>query len=243
VESHCDLLAIGAHPDDVEAACGGLLAKLAARGRHIAICDLTAGELGSNGSVEVREREAAAAARVLGVAQRLNLGLPDGGLDGGDATQTARVVRVMRQLRPRLVIAPHPRARHPDHVEAARLVRRARFFCGVHRFAPEVTAIPRPALIHGLDYHPMRAAFIVDVSEWMERKLEALRCYVSQFERSPGSQPTVLNAPAYLERIRAQARWYGMQIGCAHGEPYARTGGVPIDDPVAVFGAGEELGE
>lgn len=235
-----DVIAIGAHPDDVEAACGGLLAKLASGGRTVAICDLTRGELGSNGTVEERAREAAEAARVLGVAHRLGLGLPDGGLDGRDSAQTQTVVRMLREFRPRLVIAPHRRARHPDHVEAARLVTRAIFFAGVHRFAKEMPAIARPSLIHGLDYFAMRESFIVDVSRWMDTKLAALRCYASQFVRAAGAQATVLNDPAYMDRIRMHARWYGARIGCEAGEPYAYAAGVPVDDPVAVLGIDRE---
>ena len=236
-----DVVAIGAHPDDVEASCGGLLAKLASRGRTIAVCDLTRGELGSNGTVEERAREAVEAARVLGVAHRVGLGLPDGGLDGRDPVQTEAVVRMLRDFRPRLVIAPHRRARHPDHVEAARLAVRATFFTGVGRFASEAAAIPRPALIHGLDYFAMRESFIVDVSAWMETKLAALRCYASQFVRVAGARPTLLNDPAYLERIRLHAQSYGARIGCAAGEPYAYAAGLPVDDPVAVLGIDREV--
>jgi len=236
-----DVVAIGAHPDDVEASCGGLLAKLAARGRTIAVCDLTRGELGSNGTVEERAREAAHAAQVLGVEHRIGLELPDGGLDGRDPGQTQVVVRMLRQLRPRLVIAPHRRARHPDHVEAAELVGRAIFFAGVHRFANDMPAIERPTLIHGLDYFAMRDSFIVDVSPWMETKLAALRCYASQFVRAAGTQPTLLNDPAYMDRIRMHASWYGARIGCEAGEPYAYAAGVPVDDPVAVLGIDREV--
>jgi len=230
-----DVVAIGAHPDDVEASCGGLLAKLVARGHQVAVCDLTRGELGSNGSPEARAVEAAAAARVLGITTRVGLDLPDGGLDGRDPAQTTAVVRMLRELRPRLVVAPQARARHPDHVEAARLVRRAHFFAAVHRFVADAPAIARPTLIHGLDYDPMRESFVVDVSAWMEIKLAALRCYASQFDRTAGARPTLLNDPAYLERIRMHARWYGDRIGCEAGEPFTYAAGIPVDDPVAIL--------
>ena len=115
------------------------------------------------------------------------------------------------------------------------LVRRAHFYCGVQRFAPERGRIERPALLYALDYHPMPASFVVDIGDVLDAKLAALRCYRSQFERTPGRVPTLLNDPSYLQRIETNARTYGQLIGCRAGEPYAVEGSVPVDDPVALF--------
>jgi bacillithiol biosynthesis deacetylase BshB1 len=235
-----DVLAFGAHPDDAEAACGGLLAKLAQRGYRVAICDLTRGELGSNGTPAERAAEAREAAAVLGVHERLGLELPDGALDGGDAGQIAAVVRLLRRRAPRLIIGPHARSRHPDHAEAARLLHRAQFFCAVGRFAPEAARVERPVLLRALDWEPMPdPSFVVDIGACLALKLAALRCYRTQFERRPGRVATVLNDPAYLRRVEVNAATYGQLIGAAAGEPYRIDGGVPVDDPVAYFAGGD----
>jgi bacillithiol biosynthesis deacetylase BshB1 len=231
-----DVIAFAAHPDDAEACCGGLLLKLARRGYRTAICDLTRGERGSNGTPVERAREAAAAAAQLGLASRLQLGLADGGLERRAPAQVACVVDLLRAHGPRLIVAPHPRGRHPDHAETSALVRRAHFFCAVHGYGTAHAPVERPVLLFGLDYYPLRPSFVVDVSAELAGKLAALRCYRSQFERAPGSVATLLNDPAYLQRVETAARHYGGQIGRAAGEPFVVEGGVPVDDPVRLFG-------
>jgi bacillithiol biosynthesis deacetylase BshB1 len=233
-----DLLAVGAHPDDAEAACGGLLAKLAARGARVGICDLTRGELGTNGTVEIRAAEAAAAARTLNVGVRVQLGLPDGGIDGRSQAQAAALVEVLRTHAPRLLVGPHPHSRHPDHVEAAALVARARFFVAVPRFAPGSAAARRPVLLQAPDYWPLQPSFVVDIGEFLAVKLAALRCYRSQFERGAGREATHLNDPAYLARIETDARHYGRLAGVAAGEAFVVDGVIPVDDPLRLWPEG-----
>ncbi len=236
-----DVLAIGAHPDDVEAACGGWLAQLRRDSYRVAICDLTRGELGTNGTVEVRAAEAAAAARVLGSETRLQLGLPDGAIDARDPEQLVAVVRALRTHRPRLVVTPHEQSRHPDHSEAAALVRKAVFFTAVPRFAPDIPAAPRPVRIRATDYWPVVPSFVVDVSATLDLKLQALRCYRSQFELDAASQPTHLNDAAYLQRIETDARHYGRLIGAAAGEGFVIDGAVPLADPVRALAPRAEV--
>ena len=230
-----DVIAFAAHPDDAETACGGLLAKLVRLGYRVGICDLTHGELASNGTPAMRAAEAREAARVLGVHARLGLGLPDGGLRAADAEQERRLVQVLRAHAPRLIVAPHESARHPDHVQTSELVRRAQFWCGVGRYAPDTAAVPRPVLLRGLDFRPLQPSFVVDISAELETKLRALGCYRSQFERAAGSTPTLLNDPAWLVRVETDARTFGQLIGCAAGEPFQIDGGVPLTDPVAAL--------
>jgi bacillithiol biosynthesis deacetylase BshB1 len=235
-----DVIAIAPHPDDAEATCGGLLAKLSRRGYRVAICDLTRGELGSNGTPEERAAEAQQASQQLGLHVRLNLGLPDGGIDGRESRQIEVLVRLLRRHAPRLLIGPHERSRHPDHAEASELVRRAHFYSGVRRFAPEIPAVDRPVLLRALDYHPMpHPSFVVDISDFLAAKLAALRCYRSQFERRSDRVATLINDPSYLRRIEINAGAYGQLIGCDAGEPFAVQGGVPVEDPVQLFAPGE----
>ncbi len=230
-----DVLAFGAHPDDAEAACGGLLVQLVRQGYRVAICDLTRGELASNGTVAERRAEAEAAARVLGLHGRLDLGLPDGGLHAEDPEQRRCIVATLRTHVPRLILIPDLAARHPDHLAAHALLRQAQFFCGVAGYDAGMPPVERPVLVRALDFHPMVPSFVVDVSAVLPLKLEALRCYRSQFEPGPGRVPTLLNDPAYLQRVETNARTYGQLIGCTAGEPYAVDGPVPLVDPVAAL--------
>ncbi len=167
----------------------------------------------------------------------MNLELPDGGLRADDPEQLRLVVTLLRTTSPRLIIAPHDASRHPDHAQVAELVRRAQFWCGVRRHTPDVPCVPRPVLLRALDFHPMAPSFVVDIRHELEAKMQALRCYASQFERAAGDTATLLNDPAYLQRIETNAHTYGQLIGSPAGEPYAIDGAVPLDDPIAALAA------
>jgi bacillithiol biosynthesis deacetylase BshB1 len=245
-----DVLAFGPHPDDVELCCGGTLARLGALGYRTGVVDLTAGELASNGTPGTRAAEAAAAAAVLGLSVRENLGLPDGFLDAsagyadapaqrGANTQVARIVEVLRRLRPELVLAPYPAARHPDHEAASELVTRAVFFAGLARFATEPQRprfTPRQVL-----YYQMRFAFtpsvIVDTSAAAAAKGAAIACYASQVARAPAARETLANAPLALSALAARDAYYGSMIGTASAEPFHLHSAVALADPVAHFRA------
>src|SRR5262245_16601090 len=166
-----DVLAFGAHPDDAEAACGGLLVQLVRQGYRVAICDLSRGELASNGTVAERRAEAEAAARVLGLHGRFDLGLPDGGLHAEDPEQRRRLVLTLRTHVPRLILIPDLAARHPDHLAAHALLRQAQFFCGVAGYDAGMPPVERPVLVRSLDFHPMVPSFVVDVSAALPLKL------------------------------------------------------------------------
>src|SRR6476661_8971241 len=176
------ILAIAAHRDDVELTCGGTLAGAARRGRRTAIVDLTQGEMGTRGSASLRAEEASRAAEVLGVSARETLALPDAGIENSPATREA-LARMIRRFRPRVVIAPAAEGRHPDHRVAAGLVRDACFVAGLAKVAPDVPKHRPHKILHSLTYRQdfVRPSFVVDVSEEFEQKLEAIRCYDSQF--------------------------------------------------------------
>lgn len=242
MQDRFDVIAFGAHPDDAEAACGGTLALLVRAGYRVSICDLTRGELASNGSPEERHAEAEEAAAVLGVQQRFCLQLPDGGIRADDAEQRRRLVAALRRHAPRLIVGPDAAARHPDHIAAAALLQQARFWCGVAGYDRGQPPVARPVLVRALDFYPLEPRFVVDVSATLALKLQALRCYRSQFQPTPGRVATFLNDPAYLQRIETNARTYGQLIGKAAGEPYGLDGPVPLQDPVATLAAGRETG-
>ncbi len=232
-ESPVDVLAVGAHPDDVELGIGGILHKLAGLGYRLAILDLTRGETSTRGSVEERAEEAARAARVLGVASRHNAGLPDGAL-ANTHDQQSRVIPFIRMLRPRLLFIPMCDDRHPDHRAAYHLVRDAAYFAGLVRI--ETGHEPfRPGRVYF--YHPYyedRAApaMAVDISADFEAKLEALRAHASQFH-NPGypGRPTQISSEAFWENIRTRARYWGSRIGADYAEPIYAEGPVGVALP------------
>lgn len=230
-----DLLAFGAHPDDLELCCGGWLALAARRGQAVGLVDLTAGELATNGTVGERAREAAAAAEVLGAAFRDNLGLPDGGVDDSDDGQLAAVVGALRRRRPKLVLAPPVEARHPDHAAAGRLLRRAVFFAGVGGYRPDLGDRWRPLrLVVAPERHDLGADFVVDVGDVYEVKRAAIACHASQVG---GGRATLVNDPVGLGAFEARDRFWGATIGVAYGEPYLIGAPVPLSDPLAHFAA------
>jgi N-acetylglucosamine malate deacetylase 1 len=231
----CDILAIGPHPDDVELAVGGTLLRQARAGRRTAIVDCTRGELGTRGTAEIRAREAKEAARSLGVAVRLNLGLPDGGLFADDAARRKLVVAI-RALRPVVILAPHDDDLHPDHEQGGRLAREAAFLAGVAKYEPGAPPHRARAVLQYPSHRPFTPSFVVDVSDVFEAKRAACLAYRSQFH-----DPTSKEAETYLSRAQfwewweGKARYFGNLIGAAYGEPFLAPGPLRVDDVVGAF--------
>lgn len=216
-----DVLAIGAHPDDADLGVGGLLRSIADAGRRTAILDLTQGEMGSRGTVEERQTEAAESARILGVAERRNAMLPDGGVANTPACRDA-VIRVIRDLAPRVIFAPMAPDRHPDHVAAHDLVRDANFFAGVHG-VDTGQAPHRAAAVyyyHAYQEIDQMPTHVADISAAFGRKMEALRAFRSQFYNPdyPGPE-THIASKHFWDNIAMRAAYWGGRIGVSHGEP------------------------
>jgi bacillithiol biosynthesis deacetylase BshB1 len=233
-----DVLAFGPHPDDVELFCGGVLITLADLGYRTGIVDLTRGELSSQGDVEERAREAEAAAVVLGLAVRENLGLPDGFIDPAPGAPHLPVaVDAIRRHRPELLLVPWFEERHPDHVAAAHLLTRAAFFAGLGKFvtASGAAAVaPRQTLYYEMR-HRMTPSFIVDTSKAQERKARAVACHASQVTRRDLAADTLISSPLALEAIEARDRYRGSEIGVRHGEALRSLQAVGLVDPMAHF--------
>ncbi|HVP37665.1 MAG TPA: bacillithiol biosynthesis deacetylase BshB1 [Candidatus Saccharimonadales bacterium] len=235
-----DLLVFGAHPDDVEISCGGLVHRMGARGYRVGICDLTRGEYGTRGDEAARAAEAEAARVILGAAVRLNLGLPDTALNRHDRAQLGAVVEVLRAHRPRLVVAPYWIDQHPDHEEASALVTRGCFLAGIKKFESRTAARHRPVtVLYSMFRRPFEARVIVDVSDSLEPKLEAVAAHRTQTWAPPGDPDTTrISQPGFLESLRARARFYGSRIGVAYGEAFTAREELGVDDPVQAFVGG-----
>jgi bacillithiol biosynthesis deacetylase BshB1 len=229
-----DLLAIAAHPDDVELTCGGTLLKMAQRGYRTGILDLTRGEMGTRGTPETRQREAAAAGRILRVAYRGNLHLPDAGLEVTPDNKLA-VARKVRQLRPHSVILPYWEGRHPDHYNASILAYEGCFLAGLKRLPMEGQPHRPFKILFALSYSSqVRPSFVVDITQQYERRRRAILCYASQFRprrRDPGA-----NVPLPLDRLEEEmglvARHYGHMIGVKYAEPFLVKEVLQVDDVV-----------
>lgn len=235
-EPVCDLLAIGPHPDDVELSCGGWLALAHQRGQQVVIVDLSQGERATNGTPAERSAEAQWAAERLGVAARLNLGLPDCEIDDHDPQQIQAVVASIRSYRPALLLAPWTAARHPDHAAAGALAKRAGFLAGVANFHPE---LGDPWRLSRLIHYPQRQDatpdFVVDVTAVIAEKRAAIACHASQFGARPVE--TLINNPLGLGAFETRDRYWGASIGVEFGEPYILGAPVPLQDPIAHFSA------
>lgn len=230
---HVDLLCITSHPDDTEIAMGGTVLRHLAQGRTVGMVDLTVGELGTRGSAEIRKQEAAAAAAVLGVSFRYQLGLRDG-FFRADEESLLKVVQVLRTHRPRVVLTNAVRDRHPDHGRGATLVGEACFLSGLRRIGTEVDGSPqevwRPVtVLHGIQDHWIDPDLVVDITPYWEKKLEALKCFKSQFHDPASKEPSSpISVPEFLPTLQGRALAMGRLIGSTYGEGFtvARPPGI-----------------
>ncbi len=230
--SSLDLLAIAAHRDDAELTCGGTLIRAVDAGKLVGILDLTQGETGTRGSAELREAESNAAARIMGVGVRENLALPDAGISNTDVTR-AQLVQVLRRLRPRVVIAPAPRGRHPDHRRATELIRDACFLAGLAKYAAGDAPAFRPfKLLHVITYREDagKPTFVVDITAQFDRKMAAIRCYASQFDGATQAGEVFPNGEPLYDMVTHQAAHYGSLIRTRYGEPFLTEETMQVDD-------------
>jgi bacillithiol biosynthesis deacetylase BshB1 len=230
-----DLLAIAAHRDDVELTCAGTLLKAVDAGYQAAIVDLTAGESGTRGSAELRGKEAARAAELLGVVERRNAGLPDAHLQNDEASRRV-VVELIRHFAPRVVILPYPVGRHPDHRIASELGRDACFLAGLARYEAAGTPAKPEKILYALAYRedPVKPTFVVDISAQMERKMAAIRCYASQFDGAKAAGEIFPTGQDLYALVETQNAHYGSLIRARYGEPFFTDETVRVDDVVTM---------
>ena len=214
-----DLLVFGPHPDDLEIGAGGTVAKHAAMGLRVGLCDLTAGEMGSNGTVEKRLAEAEDARIVLGAVWRLNLRWPDRAI-GSEPKQGLAATELIRQVRPKAIALPYWSDRHPDHEAASRVLTEAIFNAGLRRFNAEGEPWKPEMTSYYFINESTQPSFVVDVSQHYEIKRRALACHASQFRPSAGGAQTRLTSPRFMTLIESRDAQFGVLAGVDFAEGF-----------------------
>lgn len=231
-----DVLAFSAHRDDIELTCGGTMIKLADMGYKTGIIDLTAGEMGSRGSIQERAKEAESAGKILNVICRENLGIPDANIQINEENKY-KIVTAIRRYKPRIIFLPYWEDRHPDHVHTSQLVSESAFLAGLSKYNPGLARHRTQKLIYYMCHYEFKPSFIVDITEQNDRKMQAIQCYESQIynPKYPGEQ-TYISSPEYLEYLSARSRYYGSLIGKKYGEPFLIREALEIKDVMSLIG-------
>ncbi|NYE57038.1 bacillithiol biosynthesis deacetylase BshB1 [Carboxydothermus ferrireducens] len=230
-----DFLAFGAHPDDIECGIGGTIAKLTRLGYKVGLVDLTLGEMATNGTIEQRQDEAYKAMEILGASFRINLEIPDRGINL-TPENIEKVVEILRKAQPKVIAAPYWVDRHPDHERAGSLVKEGFFSAGLNKVLPEIKPIKRPEKY--LRYFLTISAtpsFVVDVTEYYSIKKRAVLAHVSQFAHRPEFSQTFLNEGQFLGRIESRDLFFGAQIGKRYGEGFVLQEFLELEHPLVLI--------
>jgi len=235
-----DVLAIGAHPDDVELGCGGTILRLTDAGRRVGVLDLTAGEKGSRGTKATRAAEAKKAAKLAKLTLRETLAFPDTELEPTMALRKA-IVAAFRRHRPKIVLAPIAGDLHPDHAAAAQAVRESIYPSGMKNFDAPGEPYRPTRVFHYFMHNEDTHAVVVDVTGVWERRLELARCFASQLHAKSreGEFKTLISRPDFFARIEARARVWGRRAGVEFGEPLAPVDSLAVSDVSALFGGSD----
>jgi N-acetylglucosamine malate deacetylase 1 len=235
MQAQVDILAIAAHPDDVEQTCGGTLLRMTGKGYRTGVLDLTAGDMGTRGDAETRIAESDAAAKLLRLAWRGNLRMPDARLENTLAARLSLAMKI-RELRPQVVILPYWEGRHPDHYRASEMGYEACFLAGLRRI-DEHSEPHRPRkILYASSYANVTPSFVVDISDEFERRMASLLAYNSQYGEQGEGQTLFPKEREIRERLGAVARFYGNLIGVRYGEPFVVKETMQVDDVAALGG-------
>jgi bacillithiol biosynthesis deacetylase BshB1 len=232
-----DVLAVFSHPDDAELSVAGTLLKLKSLGYRTGVCDMTRGEMGTRGTPEIRAREALDAARIMKLDVRTNLEQPDGHVSPTEVARTA-LVRVLRTQRPKVLVTTHEDDPHPDHANTSIIVRQAARLATMGRYDEEsgLAPVPMPAIMHSLFSRRIVPSFVVDVSDFVEEKMAAIRAYTSQFYNAESTEPvTRISDRGFLGQIEVRMGYFGSLIGVDAGEPFFVREALNVDDPLALL--------
>ncbi len=236
-ETQLDVLAVFSHPDDAELSVAGTLLKLKKLGYRTGVCDMTRGEMGTRGTPELRAQEALDAARIMKLDVRLNLEQPDGHVWPTEVARTA-FVRVLRTHKPKVLLTTHEEDPHPDHANTSIIVRQAARLATMARYDEEsgMRPVPMPAIMHSLFSRRIVPSFVVDVSDFVDEKMSAIKAYASQFYSEQSKEPaTRISDRGFLPEIEYRMRYFGSLIGVAAGEPFYVREALNVDDPLALL--------
>jgi len=230
-----DCLAFGAHPDDVELFCSGLLIKLQKQGYTTGIVDLTKGELSTNGTLKIRDAETKNASEILKISVREILGFDDGNIENTKKNRL-ELIKVIRKFRPDLILQPYWEDRHPDHVAASKIITDACFYSGLSKIETDQESHRPKMILYYMMHTTFTPSFIVDISEEMETKVKTINCYDSQFNHSQKKKNiTYINQPEFFDSIVNRAKFYGYEIKRKFGEPYFYKGILRLDNIMDFF--------
>jgi len=235
--NNIDVLAVFSHPDDAELSVSGTLLKLKSLGYRTGVCDMTRGEMGTRGTPEIRAAEAQNAAKILKLDARINLDQPDGHVWLTEESRIA-LVRVIRTYNPRILITTHEEDPHPDHAHTSVIVREAARLATMIRYDPDsgLPAVRMPSIMHSLFSRRIVPSFVVDVSDFVDEKMRAIRAHASQFYKPDSSEPTTrISEQGFLAQIELRMRYFGSLIGVSAGEPFYVREALNVDDPVALL--------
>lgn len=219
-----DALFIASHPDDIEITSAGTAIKLVREGRKVGILDLTKGELSTRGTLQSRKKETEAASKVMGIHYRSNLGLKDGNIQNTEANRL-KLIKVLRETKPKIIFAPYPSDRHTDHVNASNFIRESAFLSGLEKIKTGKLKAHRPNKVFYYRHaYEIPVSFIVDISDTFAKKIEAISCYGSQFfnsEKTSADEPeTYISTKLFWKDLETRARFFGFKIGVEYGEPF-----------------------
>jgi bacillithiol biosynthesis deacetylase BshB1 len=225
-----DAIFFAAHADDIELACGGTIVKFVNDGRRVGLVDLTRGEMGTRGTPETRLRESLAAARVLGALFRIQLDFGDGNLRAG-REEELELISVIRKHRPSVLFVPYPEDRHPDHARAGKLITEASFYAGLAKIETGQAPHRPQAIVYFMQHYVREPTFVVDTTASQKKKMEALRCYKSQFYNPKSKERmTAIAKKSFIDMIEARARHFGAMIGAEFGEGFVTMQPPRVDD-------------
>lgn len=230
-----DVLAIGAHADDIELTCGGTVIKLVNKGKRVGLLDLTEGELGTRGTKEIRAEESKKAASILGVSLRENLGIADGDIQVNKENRV-KLIRILRKYRPDILLIPHWLERHPDHQHTHQLCRESWFYAGLEKIATNDDGTDqrpfRPkSYYHYMQVYEFTPSFVIDISDEYQQRMEAVAAYGSQFHNPQSyERETFLSSPEFMDMLRTRLEYYGDRIGVKYGEPFYSVNMVGLAD-------------
>jgi bacillithiol biosynthesis deacetylase BshB1 len=232
---HVDLIAFGAHPDDVELFCGGTLIKYANSGNKTGVVDLTRGELSTRGNAQIRAEEAQKAAQLLKLSFRENVNIPDGKIENSENNRH-KIIKILRLRRPKIVLIPFWNDRHPDHRNASQLLSDAIFYSGLAKIDTGHEAYRPDRIVFYFHHEISDPSFVVDISAEFDQKIEAIECYRSQFYQPGSKEPeTYISSKAFRDSIEVRAKYFGFQAGVAYAEPFRIKGPLKINNLSDIF--------